>query len=60
MTEEQTRTAILKMANPSRKAVGNRGIRRIKLNHKPRDFSKPNLARHGLKGAPHGPSRHPA
>jgi hypothetical protein len=59
MNEADTRTAILKMAAPSRKAVARPRVRRIKQNKKARVSGKANLAKHGLKGASHA-SRNPS
>ena len=52
MNQQRTRQAIT--ANSSRK------LQRVKQNHKTRDYKKPHLAKHGLKGTHHGSGRNPS
>jgi hypothetical protein len=53
MNEADTRSSIMKLAGPSKKALVNRSIHRVKQNIKPRKIEKPHLAKHGLKGEHH-------
>lgn len=52
MNQQQTREAISSQSS--------RALRRVKQNNKPYDLKEPHLAKHGLRGAHHGPNRHPA